>query len=84
MKQKGQKIYVPPVVIEELENIMDEHDLTIKSEGFRKMVKYAQLGRKVEARANPSPSLDLNKISPQIPIDTIKSKKRNLSNIINL
>lgn len=85
MTKKGERVYVPPVVIEELENIMSEHDLTIKAEGFRKMVKYARVGRKVEARINTQPVLDLNKISAEIPIGApVRHKKRDMTHILGL
>jgi hypothetical protein len=42
---KGRMIYVPPLIIEERDNIMRQEGLTIKSEGLKKMVTYSRIGR---------------------------------------
>lgn len=40
--------YVPPVIIEELEVIKQEHGLDVEVEAFKKMVGYSRIGREVE------------------------------------
>lgn len=79
MGRKGERVYVPPVIIEELENIMTEHELTIKAEGFRKMAKYSQIGRKVQANR---PVMDLNKI--ELPIGTHTKKSKDMKYVLGI
>lgn len=45
--------YVPPVIIEEMEQIKQEHGLEKEVEAFNKLVKYAQLGREIERIKKP-------------------------------
>lgn len=40
-------VYVPPVIIEELENIKFEEELEVNTEAYRRMAKYCFLGREV-------------------------------------
>lgn len=73
MGRRGSMIYVPPVIIEELENIMKEDGLTIKTEGFRKMVKYAKLGRRIKTQAN----LSLSDVKVSFPIgEKVKGRRK--------
>ena len=64
--------YVPPSVMDEIENIKKEHDLVIGTEAFRKMAKYSQLGREME-KIKKSPSRLLSQ--PIINITKGKKKK---------
>jgi len=64
--KKGKVVYIPPVVIDELEDIKREDEIHTGSEAFKKMVKYARVGREVKrmatldfSRAVSRPSLDL-------------------------
>lgn len=79
-------MYVPRVIIDDLETIMEEEDIVIKSEGFRKISKYAKIGR--IAIKNPTLIDDLNKVSPRIPIgQKIKQKKvkhKNFTDVLGL
>lgn len=45
---RGRMVYVPPVIIEELESIKEDHSLIKNTEAYRKMVKYSRLGREFE------------------------------------
>jgi hypothetical protein len=45
--------YVPIIVIEELENIKQDHGLDIEVEAFKKMAQYARVGREVERVRSP-------------------------------
>lgn len=47
MSNRGRMIYVPPVIIEEVYKIMQQEELHQRTEAFRKMAKYSQLGRDV-------------------------------------
>jgi len=47
-RPKGRAIYVPESVFGELDNIMQEDSLSSRSDAFRGMVQYSQIGR--EAR----------------------------------
>jgi hypothetical protein len=40
--------YVPPVIIEELEAIKQDHGLDVEVEAFKKMAQYSRVGREVE------------------------------------
>lgn len=62
-------MYVPPIIIEELNSIMREKDITQKAEAFKKMNEYARLGRYVKE------SESFNNITPMIPIDRLNSIK---------
>jgi hypothetical protein len=45
LTQKGRVTYVPPSVFDELRNIMDEEQLSKRSQAFNKMVNFSQVGR---------------------------------------
>lgn len=77
MAKKGGNMYVPPVIIEEMEDIMKEENLTIKTEALRKVASYSKLGRKIKNRVDVN---DLDDIIPQIPI----GKKLKFKDVINL
>lgn len=47
-KKTKNMAYVPPIVIEELEQIMEEDDLTTGANGFRKMAEYSKVGREIK------------------------------------
>lgn len=47
-KQKGRLVYAPSVVIEEVQDVMRDHDVHQQSEAFRKMVEYCRVGREME------------------------------------
>jgi len=47
-KTKGQMIYVPPVIIDELQDLQREDDIPVRAEAFKKLVKYAQVGRETK------------------------------------
>ena len=48
MVKKGRVCYVPPIVFEELGNIMAEDDTQEQAEAFKGMVKYSQVGREAK------------------------------------
>lgn len=48
MGKRGKMRYVPPVVIDEVEDIKREEGIEVGSDAFRKLVKYAQVGREVK------------------------------------
>lgn len=47
-KKNGRMIYVPHLVIEELETIKKDDEIIIGSDAFRKMVGYSRIGREME------------------------------------
>lgn len=49
---KGRIVYVPPVVMDEVESIKADHDVESNAEAMRKMVKYSQVGREIERIRN--------------------------------
>ena len=71
MAKKGRMVYVPSIVIDEIEDIKQEEDIIIGSEAFRKLVKHARIGREVDRLRR----LDFRK-KPLI--DSFKKKKRGL------
>jgi len=44
-KERGRKLWIPGVVIEEMKDIKESESLFRPSEAFRKMVKYSRRGR---------------------------------------
>lgn len=55
---KGRKMYVPGIVIKELECISAEDDISKKAFAFEKLAKYSQVGREAKHIAKlrwPSP-----------------------------
>lgn len=44
-KKKGEMMYVPRIVIEELGSIQNENDISSRSVAFEKMVKHSRVGR---------------------------------------
>lgn len=51
---RGRMKYVPPVILEELENIKADHGLDVEVEAFKKMAQYARVGREVERVKMPA------------------------------
>ena len=54
MAKKGKMMYVPPVIIEELDNIMASEEITIKADAFRRLGKFARAGREIKQETNLS------------------------------
>lgn len=48
MAKKGRMIYVPPRVVDELEEIKQEDQLTKNAKAFDEMVKYSRVGREAK------------------------------------
>jgi len=71
MKKKGRKIYVPPLVLVEVEDIMREDEVNKRADAFNKFVEYARVGREIKRIA----ALDFSKAIPLPPIPK-KNKKR--------
>lgn len=46
--KKGRMLYVPPVIIDEVGDLMAEHNLDRRVEAFEKLADYARLGRETE------------------------------------
>ena len=65
MNKKGRMMYVPPVVIEEVEDIKREDCLEQNSDAMKLMTKYARTGREVFRMAK----LDFTKKKPLSNID---------------
>lgn len=82
MSKKGRQLYVPPIIIEEMEDIMRQENLTVKAEALRKVGLYAQMGRNIKT------DLDLNKggrVIPTIPVgEKIRPKKINVKDVFQL
>ena len=79
--KKGRVMYIPPVVLDEVEDIRREDELDKNSEAFRKLIKYARVGRETKRLAN----LKFGKSVPRPPVDNYpfgrskgKGKKSNL------
>lgn len=47
MSKKGRMMYVPPIVIEELEDIMREDEIEGNADAMKLMTKYARTGRDI-------------------------------------
>lgn len=48
MSKKHKMAYVPKIVIDEVEDIMQEEQLDTGADAFRKMTEYAKVGREVK------------------------------------
>lgn len=70
---KGRIIYVPPILIEELDNVMKEERLTVKTEGFRKIVNYSRLGRQINSKTKDNLVIPIN-----------LNSKKNIRNLLRL
>jgi len=70
MAKRGTMKYVPVVVIEEVGDIMREDDIIQSSEAFRKLVKYARVGREV----NRMWRLDFSRKQKMPTLDTASNK----------
>lgn len=73
--KKGRMVYVPAVVIDEIEDILREDQINCKHKrvvGFYKLIDYARSGRELKRLR----MLDFSKAMPRVPIDKyIKNKK---------
>lgn len=77
VKKKGRIKYCPYVVIDEIEDIKREDEISIDAEAMRKLVKYARVGRESKRMM----SLDWSKSIPRIPVDNPFTKKKNKRSI---
>lgn len=59
MKRKGRMMYVPPNVIEEIDNIMKRDNLVRKSDAFNSLTKQAKVGKELECMRDKFLMLDL-------------------------
>ena len=48
MAKRAKMQYVPPIVINEVENIMKDQNISIGSEGYKALADYAKVGRRIE------------------------------------
>ncbi len=72
INRKGRVLYVPPVVLTELDDIIREDRLPSKADAFKEMTRYTRVGREVKRMA----ALDFSK-SVKLPnIDQFYRKKR--------
>ena len=46
--KRGRMMYVPNVVIEQLEDLKQEENILSRPEAFRSMAKYSEVGREVK------------------------------------
>lgn len=83
-------MWLPPVIIDEINDIQREEELTVKTEAMRKLVKYARVGREVNrmrrlnwSKAVPRKPVELLPISPLKPIK-IKPKKKSRGGILGI
>jgi len=58
-------MYIPPVVIDEIQDLKREDDIEANVEAFKKMVKYTRVGREVQRLAK----FDFRKSLPRVPVD---------------
>jgi hypothetical protein len=72
MAKHGKMAWFPAVVIDELEDIKREDDISDHSEAVKKLVKYARVGRETKRLA----TFDFSKSIPRIPIDDFQYKKK--------
>ena len=61
MKKKGRMIYLPPSILDEVEDIMREDKLKTRAEAFRMMYKYSRVGRE----AKRIYTLDWSRVKPK-------------------
>ena len=64
--KKGRMIYVPPVIIDEVQDIQREDDIESRPEAFRHLVKYARVGREIKRVAK----LDFSKSIKRPPVES--------------
>lgn len=76
VNKKGRMKYCPPSVIDEIEDIKREDELFGDSEAFRKMVKYARVGREAQRMIK----LDWSKSKSLPRVESYPSKKRRSNN----
>ena len=48
MRRKGKVKYVPPNVLQELENVKAERNFDSDADAFKDMVRYCEIGRELE------------------------------------
>lgn len=49
-KKKGRNKYIPPSVLDEIDNIKLDFDLVSGSEAMRKMAKFSRVGREAKKK----------------------------------
>jgi len=52
MTKRAKMAYVPPIIIEELQDIMEEENILIKADGYRELAKYSKVGREMKRIMN--------------------------------
>lgn len=67
MAKKGKVGWIPGIILDEVDDIMQEDDLEVNSEACKKLVKYARVGREVN-RMRKFPYL-FSKPHNQSPVD---------------
>lgn len=70
--KSGRVMYIPLVVIDELEDLMREDEITTQVEGFHKLIKYTRVGREV----NRMRTLDFSKKRVLPSVDSYPSPKK--------
>lgn len=48
MATKGRMSYIPPIIIDEMEDIRRENGIGKQAEALKEMVRYARVGREME------------------------------------
>lgn len=64
-------MYVPPIIIDEIEDIRFEENILTKADAMRKLVEHSRCGREVQRLA----TLNWSRKRPQKPIKTYKMRK---------
>lgn len=72
MGRKGKVLYVPPIVIVELDDIMRENAIPNKADAFKEFTKYARVGRETERLMK----LDFRKARRLPPINIFNRRKK--------
>ena len=70
--KRGRILWVPPVVIDEINDIIREDDLVSRAEAFRKLVKYTRVGREAKRLTR----FDFSKAMPRIPVEEYPMRKK--------
>jgi hypothetical protein len=71
MVRKGKHTYIPPSVIDEVNDIIKEKKLMMQVQGMNEMVKYCRVGREVERLKN----FDFSTRTLLPPVNTYPTKK---------
>jgi len=72
MVKKGKMLYVPPVVIDEVEDIIREDKVNSRADAFKELTKYCRVGREV----NRLRVLDFSKRNILPPVESYNRKKK--------